>query len=90
MLSFSANKTAEKNRIRDLELELAQEKCKLEAERKISNELKLQLEKQMAEIRVFKENEVISIKKWEEKIHNIEMVRQTEDIKQSQVTAVNE
>lgn len=65
MLSFSAIKTSEKNRIRDLEYELAQEKSKLEAERKQLEDLKNQLDKRTNEVKVFSENEINIRKSYE-------------------------
>lgn len=53
MLSFSAIKTSQKNRIRDLQYELAQEKTKFEAERKQLEEIRSQLDKKTNEIKIF-------------------------------------
>ncbi len=56
MLSYSAIKTSQKNRIRDLQAELAQERAKLDAEKRINADLKYQLEKEVSENKNLKEN----------------------------------
>jgi hypothetical protein len=90
MLSFSANKGAERNRIRDLEGELAQEKAKLDMQRKLTAELQSQTQKHVTEIKVLRDNELTTAKKWEMKMEQMEVTRQSEELRQSQSAAANE
>ena len=62
---------------------------KLDAEKRLTVDLRYQIEKDLAEIKTLKDNEYSIKRVYDQKIQKLEMVKATEDLKQSQCTAVN-